>query len=103
MKLPNKKYKTILADPPWKYGKGFGYGAGEYYPLMELEEIKNLQIKSISNKNAHLYLWCPNSLVPQALEDIKKQKFTWWIIHSTEHPTGRKHIGYIAPTGKDKK
>jgi len=39
----------------------------------------------------------------EALEDIKKQKFTWWIIHSTEHPTGRKHIGYIAPTGKDKK
>ena len=26
-----KKYQTILADPPWKYGKGWGWGAEKYY------------------------------------------------------------------------
>ena len=69
------KYKTILADPAWEYGKGFGYGAGEYYPLMKLEDIKNLPIKDISDEDAHLYLWCPNSLLPQALEVMKSWGF----------------------------
>lgn len=71
MKFPNKKYKTILADPPWKYGKGWGYGAGEYYDLMSLEDIKNIPIKKISSKNAHLYLWCPNGMIDKGLEVMK--------------------------------
>jgi len=80
------KYKTILADPPWKYGKGFGYGAGEYYPLMELKEIKQLNVKDLASENAHLYLWCPNSLVPQALEVMKSWGFEFktiitWVKH----------------------
>jgi N6-adenosine-specific RNA methylase IME4 len=69
------KYKTILADPPWKYGKGFGWGAGEYYPLMKLEDICNLKVPSA--ENSHLYLWCPNSLLPQGLEVMKKWGFTY--------------------------
>ena len=82
----NKKYKTILADPPWKYGKGFGYGAGEYYPLMNLEDIKKLNVKGLADENAHLYLWCPNSLVPQALEVMKAWGFEFktiitWVKH----------------------
>ena len=82
----NKKYKTILVDPPWKYGKGFGYGAGEYYPLMELEDIKKLDINSLADENAHLYLWCPNSLIPQALEVMKSWGFEFktvitWVKH----------------------
>jgi len=36
----------------------------------------------------------------EALEDIKKEGFTWWIIHSNEHPSGRKHIGYIVEKKK---
>ena len=81
-----KKYKTILADPPWKYGKGFGYGAGEYYPLMDLEDIKKLPIKDIADENAHLYLWSPNSLIPQALEVMESWGFKFktiltWVKH----------------------
>ena len=64
-----KRYQTIYADPPWKYGKGWGWGAGEYYPLMKLEDIKSLEVPS--DGNAHLYLWTPNSLIPQALEVMK--------------------------------
>ena len=37
----------------------------------------------------------------EALKDIKKEGLTWWIIHSNEHPSGRKHIGYIVKTGCD--
>ena len=82
----DKKYKTILADPPWKYGKGFGYGAGEYYQLMKLDDIKELNINSISEENAHLYLWCPNSLISQALEVMEAWGFKFktvitWVKH----------------------
>ena len=56
-----KQYPTILADPPWKYGKGWGWGAGKYYSLMTLEEICALEIPAA--ENAHLYLWVPNGIV----------------------------------------
>jgi N6-adenosine-specific RNA methylase IME4 len=70
-----KKYQTILADPPWKYGKGWGWGAGEYYPLMKLEDIKNLSIPS--SDNAHLYLWCPNGMLKQGLEVMEAWGFKY--------------------------
>lgn len=38
----------------------------------------------------------------KALDQIKKEKLTWWIIHSDEHPSGRKYIGYIKIVGKPK-
>lgn len=38
----------------------------------------------------------------KALEQIKKEKLNWWIIHSDEHPSGKKHIGYIKVVGKSK-
>jgi N6-adenosine-specific RNA methylase IME4 len=70
-----KKYKTILADPPWKYGKGWGWGAGEYYNLMSLEDIKNLPVNNLAEENAHLYLWCPNGMIPQGLEVMQSWGF----------------------------
>jgi len=38
----------------------------------------------------------------KVLEDIKKQKFDWWIIHAGEHSSGKKHIGYVITVGKSK-
>jgi len=93
--MEKKKYKTILADPPWKYGKGFGYGAGEYYPLMELKEIKKLPIKDISDENAHLYLWCPNSFVPQALDVMKSWGFEFKTVITWSELPLRKRSGFL--------
>lgn len=73
-----KRYKTILADPPWKYGKGWKTGgAGRRYSLMKLKDIKNLPVKNLSKENAHLYLWSPNSLISQALEVMKDWGFNY--------------------------
>ena len=70
-----KTYQTILADPPWKYGKGWGWGAGEYYPLMSLEDICDLKVPS--TENSHLWLWCPNGLLPQGLRVMKEWGFEY--------------------------
>ena len=70
-------YRTVYADPPWKYGKGWGWGAEEYYPLMPLAAIKELPVSSIVTDNAHLYLWTPNSLIPIALEVMSDWGFKY--------------------------
>ena len=70
-----KKYQTLLADPPWKYGKGWGWGAEEYYPLMKLEDICNLSVPSADN--AHLYLWCPNGMLESGLKVMSSWGFKY--------------------------
>lgn len=73
MTTKEKTYQIILADPPWKYGKGWGWGAGEYYPLMSINDISKLKIPCA--ENAHLYLWCPNGLLPEGLKVMKEWGF----------------------------
>lgn len=69
------KYKTILADPPWRFGKGWGWGAGEYYSLMSVSDICNVSVPS--DDNAHLYLWSPNGMIPSALIVMKVWGFRY--------------------------
>ena len=40
MDTNSKKYKTILADPPWDINQRGNYGAIKHYDLMSLERIK---------------------------------------------------------------
>ena len=56
--FPDKKYKTIYADPPWpEYGGGkIKRGADRHYKLMSIEEIKNLPVRDLADTNCHLYL-----------------------------------------------
>ena len=72
-----KKYKTIYADPPWKYGKGWGWGASEYYNVMTIPAILELPILNIATTNSHLYLWSPNGLIPKALLVMEAWGFTY--------------------------
>ena len=38
-----------------------------------LERIKAMPVADLCEDNAHLYLWCPNGLIPEALEVIKAE------------------------------
>lgn len=82
--IPEGKYRTIVADPPWDYkGANVGgkynitkggikirkhHGVSELYPSMSLDEICNLPIKDLADKNAHLYLWTTNAFMVAAHE-----------------------------------
>ena len=55
MKLPNKRYGIIYADPPWKYKRDGNHSAASVYDVMELEDIKNLDVKSISEDQSHYF------------------------------------------------
>jgi hypothetical protein len=51
--LPDKKYNIIYADPPWNSNSQFGRdkkkGNEQHYPLMTVEDIKNLPVKNIAD------------------------------------------------------
>lgn len=73
----SNKYSTILADPPWSRNQKGHYGAIQHYDLMPLDRIKAMPIKDLVEDNAHLYLWCPNGLLRDALEVIEAWGFTY--------------------------
>jgi len=68
-----RKFKTILADPPWQFQNRTGKVAPEHrrlnrYGTLTLEQIKQLPVSDLSAATAHLYLWIPNALLPQGIE-----------------------------------
>jgi len=67
------KYRTIVADPPWRYrqtsvtrnGSGVLYtkkaiGSDIEYPSMSNAEIGALPVAEWADESAHLYLWVTN-------------------------------------------
>ncbi|MVX57838.1 MT-A70 family methyltransferase [Parasutterella muris] len=76
------KFKTILADPPWRFSNRTGKVAPEHkrlgrYATMSLEEIMALPVAECANENSHLYLWVPNALLPEGLEVMKSWGFRY--------------------------
>lgn len=67
-----QRFSTILADPPWQFANRTGKIAPEHrrlsrYSTMHLSEIEALPVADIAATTAHLYLWCPNALLPEGL------------------------------------
>jgi N6-adenosine-specific RNA methylase IME4 len=65
-------FGTILADPPWQFTNKTGKVAPEHrrlhrYATMTLDEIMALPVEELARPTAHLYLWCPNALLPEGL------------------------------------
>jgi N6-adenosine-specific RNA methylase IME4 len=68
-----RKFKTVLADPPWQFTNKTGKVAPEHkrlnrYSTMSLKDICSLPVADVCDKTAHLYLWTPNALLPEALQ-----------------------------------
>lgn len=101
IKLPEGKYQVIYADPPWKYGNSmpeYFTEQANHYPLMTIDEICNLPIKEISDKNAVLFLWVTSPILEESFEVIKawgfeyKTSFIWdKIKHNMGHYSSVRH------------
>jgi len=83
MKLPNKKYKIIYADPPWKYDDNLGNnsakmgGYNKYYKGMELKEICDLKVNELSDKDCILFLWATMPKLREAFKVIESWGFEY--------------------------
>lgn len=79
-----KKYQILYIDPPWQYknkrtGGSLTSGAAQKYPVMSLDDIKELPIKDICDENAALFLWATTPMLEEGLDVMK----TWGFKYKT--------------------
>ena len=81
MDFPNKKYNIIYADPPWKIKKIKRKSRPNQikmdYPVMELEDIKNLPVKNISKDNSVLFLWTIQKYLKDSFDVMNQWGFKY--------------------------
>jgi N6-adenosine-specific RNA methylase IME4 len=77
-----RQFATVLCDPPWQFTNKTGKVAPEHrrlrrYNTLNLNEIRVLPVASFCTPTAHLYLWCPNALLPDGLAVMQGWGFTY--------------------------
>lgn len=75
-------FRTILADPPWRFINRTGKIAPEHqrlsrYRTLSTDEISALPIGTMTRDTAHLYLWVPNALLPDGLRVLSAWGFQY--------------------------
>lgn len=95
-----QRFRTILADPAWRFVNRTGKMAPEHkrlsrYGTMAVEEIAALPVEEIAAPTAHLYLWVPNALLPDGLRVMAawgfeyKSNIVWEKVRKDGGPDGR--------------
>jgi N6-adenosine-specific RNA methylase IME4 len=77
-----RRFRTVLADPPWRFTNRTGKMAPEHkrlsrYGTMSTDEIAAMPIPQIVHETAHLYLWVPNALLPEGLSVMRAWGFDY--------------------------
>jgi len=79
--FPNKKYDVIYADPPWpikKIQRKVRPNQIEMdYPVMSLEDIKNLPVENISNDRSVLFLWTIQKYLKESFDVMESWGFKY--------------------------
>jgi len=108
--IPHGGYSTIVADPPWKYGKWGKASTPNYtghepkeskipYNTMTVWEITRLPIEKVAAENCDLYLWTTQKYLQDAFAVIEAwgfkycQALTW-----CKKPMGTGQGGLYCPT-----
>ncbi len=74
------KYPIIYADCPWDYVNHKGYNpsmGGVPYPTITTDELKNIPVWELADKDCVLLFWATFPKLPEALEVIKAWKFEY--------------------------
>lgn len=98
--IGNRKFTTILADPPWQFQNRTGKVAPEHkrlnrYETLKLDEICAMPVNLITTATAHLYLWVPNALLLEGIQVLQawgfkyKTNLIWHKIRKDGGPDGR--------------
>lgn len=99
-----RRFSTILADPPWQFHNRTGKMAPEHrrlsrYSTMALQDIESLPVESIAEETAHLYLWIPNALLAHGLQVMDswgfnyKTNIVWYKVRKDGGPD-RRGVGF---------
>jgi len=111
--FPTKKYKTVVCDPPWKYGRNWDTGSSKScfsekhnavsvrmpYPEMTVGEIASLPVPLLFDENCDVYLWTTQHHIRDAFYLLDAwdldycQLLTW-----CKTPMGTGQGGLFTPT-----
>jgi N6-adenosine-specific RNA methylase IME4 len=92
--FPNKKYRTIVIDPPWtvknnlKDLKYYRTGKKMPYPTMSDLDILKFPINKFADDQCDLFMWTITSKIPIAFDIIK-----WWGFRYVDFFAWDKEIG----------
>ena len=81
--FPKKKYKIIYADPPYQVSANYQsnnrkfLNINNYYPTMTIQQIKNLDVKSITDKDCILFMWVCDSFLKDCIDIIESWGFEY--------------------------
>jgi N6-adenosine-specific RNA methylase IME4 len=77
--VPEGKFSTIVADPPWRYENTATENAAElHYSTMSIEQLCELDVaRDKAADHAHLYLWTTASHLPDAFAVMAAWGFTY--------------------------
>ena len=99
--LPSGKYRVFYADPPWEYGNSmpsYFTEQADHYQLMSLDEICSLDIKSLTEDDAVLFLWVTSPILRDSFKVVDawgfnyKTSFIWdKVKHNMGHYNSVRH------------
>lgn len=88
----NSKYRIILADPPWAYSSKSAVNnssgseikkLSEHYESMSLQDLKRMDISSLTEKDACCFMWVTDSHLKEGIELMEKWGFKFKTIAFT--------------------
>ena len=76
------KYQIIYADPPWDVKAGppwasNGKSQDLEYPTMSLQDIKDLPVGELADKDCRLFLWAINKYLPDSFDVLHAWGFKY--------------------------
>lgn len=81
MDLPRGPFSVIYADPPWRFAswshRGEAKGAVQHYDCMSLDDICALPVAGAAARDAALFIWVVQPMLPEALRVIEAWGFTF--------------------------
>ena len=102
MELPNKKYNTIVIDPPWQISMTGEVKRRENranklpYKTISLDEIKKIPINKIANKGSHVYCWTTNKMLRETFNVLEEWGVNFHLVMPMVKPSGiAPCMGYV--------
>lgn len=111
------KYRTIVADPPWRMSRAglTKVDSRKFYSTMPVETVCGLPVEHLAEPDAHLWLWGVNGLLEDAYRVVRAWGFypvtlvTWcksgpgighYLRNNTEHCILASRGKPLTPTNK---
>lgn len=77
----DRRWPILYVDPPWQYRTwsedGKDRAPEQHYATMSIEDIMALPVPSITERDAAMFLWIYQPMVPEALRLIEAWGFTF--------------------------